>query len=189
MKKSIFVFSIAVLLFSKISAQVTINGAILPAKLTQTKTELILNGAGVRTKYFIKVYVGGLYLTSKSKVAKDIIAADKPMAVRVHIISNLMTSTNMTTAIIEGFEKSTAGNTKPIQPKIDRCTKIFKKEPIKVGDVFDIYYVPKEGIKIFKNGKLQDSAIPGMDLKKAIFGIWFCGDPVDENLKKGMLGL
>ena len=189
MKKSIITLSFVVFLFSNASAQVTIYGATLPAKLTQTKTELILNGAGVRTKFFMKVYVSGLYLTAKSKVAKDIIAADKPMAVRMHIISNLMTNSNMSTAVKEGFEKSTGGNTEPIQPKIDACLKIFNKDLIKVGDVFDIYYIPKEGTKIFKNGKFQEPIIPGLDLKRAIFGIWLCPDPVEDSLKEKMLGL
>ena len=189
MKKSVSTFTLLVILFSNINAQVTVNGATLPARLFQTKTELVLNGAGVRTKYFIKPYVSGLYLKSKSSDAKEIINADKPMAVRMHIISNLMTNSNMTTAIIEGFEKSTNGNTKPIQPKIDICTKVFNKEPIKVGDVFDIYYIPNQGTKIFKNGIFQEPIIPGLDLKKAIFGIWLCDNPVEESLKKKMLGL
>lgn len=189
MKKNILAISIAVLLFSNVSAQVTINGATLPAKLTQLKPDLILNGGGVRTKFFMKVYVSGLYLTEKNSDPKAIINADQPMAVRMHIISSILTSANMTTAIQEGFDRSTGYNTKPIQAKIDILLKVFNKEPIKIGDVFDIYYVPKEGIKVFKNGILQGAAVPGMDIKRAIFGIWLCPDPVEEGLKKKMLGL
>ncbi len=189
MKKSIISLSIATLLCCNVSAQVTINGATLPAKLTQTKTELKLNGAGVRTKFFMKVYVSGLYLMEKSSDPKAIINADKPMAVRMHIISNIITSANMSTAIQEGFDKSTGHNTKPIQPKIDILLKVFNKEPIKIGDVFDIYYIPNEGIKVFKNGVAQGAAVPGMDIKRAIFGIWLCPDPVEEGLKTKMLGL
>lgn len=189
MKKSFFAFAIAVLLFSNISAQVTINGAAIPAKLTLLKPDLILNGAGVRTKFFMKVYVSGLFLTEKNSDPKAIINADQPMAVRMHIISSILTSANMTTAIQEGFDRSTGHNTKPIQAKIDLLLKVFNKEPIKIGDVFDIYYVPKEGIKVYKNGVVQGAALPGMDIKRAIFGIWLCPDPVEEGLKKKMLGL
>lgn len=189
MKKSIIAISLAVLLFSNLSAQVTMNGATLPAKLTQLKPDLQLNGAGVRTKFFMKVYVSGLYLLEKNKDPKVIINADQPMAVRMHIISSILTSANMTTAIKEGFDRSTGYNTKPIQAKIDILLKVFNKETIKIGDIFDIYYVPKEGIKIYKNGVLQGPAVPGMDIKRAIFGIWLCPDPVEQSLKLKMLGL
>ncbi len=189
MKKSILSFIIAILLFSNVSAQTTINGVTLSPKIAPAKTELILNGGGVRTKFFMKVYVAGLYLQTKTNKPQEIIDADKPMSVRIHIISNLMTSANMATAIREGFEKSTKGNVAPFKKEIDVICTIFQGDVIKVGDLFEIYYVPGKGVRANKNGKDQGVIMSGIDFKKALFGIWFSPDPVDENLKKGMLGL
>ncbi len=66
---------------------------------------------------------------------------------------------------------------------------VFQSAPVKVGDLFEIYYVPGIGVQCNKNGKDFNVKIPGVPFKKALFGIWFSEDPVDEALKKGMLGL
>ena len=189
MKKTIITSILSTVLFCSVIAQTTINGVTLSPKIAPAKTELILNGGGVRTKFFMKVYVAGLYLQTKSNKPKEIIEADKPMSVRIHIISNLMTSANMATAIREGFEKSTKGNVAPFQKEIDLICTIFQSDIIKIGDLFEIYYVPGVGVRCFKNGKDQKVCMSGLAFKKALFGIWFSEDPVDENLKKGMLGL
>ncbi len=189
MKSSIIVLTLSILFFNVAMAQTTINGVTLSPKIAPAKIELILNGGGVRTKFFMKVYVAGLYLQTKTNKPKEIIDADKPMAVRLHIISNLMTSANMTTAIREGFDKSTGGKVEPFKKEIDFICSIFQSEPIKVGDLFEIYYVPGSGVHCNKNGKDFKVQIKGMPFKKALFGIWFSDNPVDENLKKGMLGL
>ena len=37
-------------------------------------SELVLNGAGLRTKYFVNVYVAGLYLAQKKTSTADVLA-------------------------------------------------------------------------------------------------------------------
>lgn len=175
------------LLFLGSQGQVTLNGVTLPAGVKAGTTELVLNGGGIRKKLFFKVYTGGLYLTTKNKNAADILAADKPMAFRLVITSGVINSSNMSEAIQEGFGKSLKGNTAPMQAKIDQLVNTFKSEEIKEGDVFELQYVPGEGIKAFKNGKLKNT-IAGLDFKKAVFGIWLSEDPVDADLKAGLLG-
>ena len=108
------------------------------------------------------------------------------MAVRLHIISSMINSENMSEAINEGFVKSTGGNTAPIKDKIDAFIKVFA-EPIKVDDIFKLVYVAGEGVKIYKND-VYKSTVSGLDFKKALFGIWLGNDPVSGSLKKGMLG-
>jgi len=109
------------------------------------------------------------------------------MAVKLQITSAMIDSDNMSEAINEGFEKSTKNNVAPLKDKIAQFVATFGKEEIVEGNIFDIIYVPGTGVESYKNGKLQ-STITGMEFKKALFGIWLCGDPADEDLKKGMLG-
>ncbi|MBP6733072.1 MAG: chalcone isomerase family protein [Chitinophagales bacterium] len=175
------------LLFLASEAQVTINGVALPASVKQGNTDLVLNGGGIRKKLFFKVYTGGLYLAAKSKNAAEILAADKPMAFRLTITSSVINSSNMSEAIQEGFGKSMKGNTSALQSKIDVLVNTFKSEEIKEGDMFELMYVPGEGVKASKNGKLK-STIAGLDFKKALFGIWVGEDPVDADLKAALLG-
>lgn len=187
MKKNLIAVISCLFLYLATDAQATLNGVTLPGKLKLDNTELILNGGGIRKKLFFKLYTSGLYLTGKNKNAADIINADKATAIRLSITSSVLNSSNMSEAIQEGFTKSLKGNTAPLQAKIDQFINTFKSGEIKEGDVFDVWYIPGEGVKSYKNGKLQ-STMPGLDFKKALFGIWLSEDPVDADLKTGLLG-
>jgi hypothetical protein len=187
--KYFFLFTAFILSFGQSSfAQKTINGVTLPATIKKDNAELLLNGKGVRKKVFFKLYVAGLYLQAKTSNGYEVIMNDKEMMMRLTITSGMISSENMSEAIEEGFQKSMNGNTDPLKDKIDVFISTFKKEEIKEGDVFEIWYTPNTGVQPYKNGKLQNT-IPGMDFKKALFGIWFSGNPVDADLKKGLLGL
>ena len=168
-------------------AQVTINDVTLPATVKAGSASLKLNGGGIRKKAFFKLYVGGLYLTEKSSDASAIVNADKGMAVRLQITSGMISSDNMSEAILEGFENSTGGKTAPLKSKIDAFVNTFKKSEITEGNVFDIVYTSGKGVESFKNGKSQ-GVIEGLDFKKALFGIWLGAKPADEDLKATMLG-
>lgn len=185
--KTLFVSIIALALTLPTQAQVTINDVTLPATMYAGEQTVSLNGGGIRKKLFFKLYVGGLYLTNKSSDAKAIINADEAMAVKLEITSSMISSENMSEAINEGFEKSTGGNVAPLKDKISKFVDTFKKSEIVEGNVFDIVYVPGTGVESYKNGKLQ-STIEGLDFKKALFGIWLCDEPADEDLKAKMLG-
>ena len=188
MKSGITTFLFCMALSFAAEAQTTINNITLSAKLKQDNTELVLNGGGLRKKYgMVKVYVIGLYAPEKSKNGNELISADKPLAVRLTITSGMATSSRMAEAIQEGFGKSMKGNTAPLQTQINTLIETFKKEEIKEGDVFELWYIPGTGVKSYKNGQLKNT-IPGLDFKKAFFGIWLSDTPVDEDLKKAMLG-
>ena len=171
-------------------SEITLEGIKLPSKLTLDSTSLILNGAGVRNKFHLKVYVAALYLPSKNSNPVDIINKDEPQAVVLHITSILMTSGNMSKYISEGFFRSTGGKVAPIQKQIDLALTIFNSEPVSKNDKFEMFYIPEErGVKSYKNGKFLSFIPGGLEFKKAMFGIWLSNDPVDEDLKTGILGL
>jgi hypothetical protein len=183
----VFITMILALMMLPVDAQVTISGVNLPATLKAGDTELILNGGGVRRRFFMNMYVGGLYLQEKSSNASGIVAADRPMAVRLEIVSGMISSDNMSEAIRDGFQKSTNGNTRPLQTRIDEFIRVFSREEISRGNVFELVYVPGTGVQTYKNGRLQNT-IEGLDFKRALFGIWLSDDPADSSLKRGMLG-
>src|SRR5947207_318236 len=156
MKKTFFILFCAFGIALGASAQKTLNGITFPANIKKDTTQLLLNGAGIRKKVFFKLYVAGLYLQSKTQNPNDIINGDKEMLMRLTITSGMISSNNMSEAIEEGFKKSMNGNTAPLQSKIDMFINTFKKEEIKEGDVFEIWYVPNVGIQPYKTGKLQN---------------------------------
>lgn len=177
---------LAVLVTATASAQVKIGGVDLPATENFNEQTLVLNGAGVREKLWIDLYVAGLYLDNKTKDASEILNADKPMAIKIHIVSKLITSDKMVDAVTDGFEKSTNGNTAPIQDRIDSILGFFK-EDIKKNDIFDLVYLPSRGgVVAYKNGQ-EKGLVKGKDFKKALFGIWLSNQSADNGLKDDLL--
>jgi hypothetical protein len=148
--------------------------------------ELVLNGAGVRTKLIIKLYVGSLYTKAKSNDGNAIIDADEPMAIRLNVISDLLTRDKMVKALKSGFKSSTGGDTSAIQPQIDQMMGLLQGK-IGTKDQYTMSYKPASGTHIFKNGE-EVGAIEGLDFKKALFGIWLSDKPAQKSLKAGMLG-
>ena len=126
-------------------AQTKIGDIVLPNTFVSGSENLVLNGGAIRKKYFMSMYVGGLYLKQKNADGAKLVAADEPMTMKIHIVSGMITSKRMEEAINEGFEKSLKGNVAPMKSKIDEFTSVFKEE-IKVNDVFDIFYSPTEGV-------------------------------------------
>ena len=174
------------ILFSGMALSANIDGHQIPDQLPAADTQLVLNGAGLREKFMIDLYVGGLYLTNKSSDAASIISADEPMALRLLIVSSRITSENMTEATLEGFQHSLGNKLAAMQPRIDQFMLSFK-EPIKEGDVFEMLYLPGSGVVISKNGKPLNT-VEGADFKAALFGIWLGNEPAQKSLKQEMLG-
>ncbi|MBQ0745160.1 MAG: chalcone isomerase family protein [Marinobacter sp.] len=189
MKKAYLTGIACLMLAATLSAPalaLTVGGVDVPDTYTANSTELQLNGAGTRSKFFIDLYVGSLYVPKAQHDGNAVVDADEPQAITLHITSDMITSDRMTEATMEGFEASTGGDMAPIQSEIDQFMSVFKEE-IKEGDVFDLVYVPGEGVKVFKNSE-QKGTVGDLEFKKALFGIWLSDEPAQKSLKKKMLG-
>lgn len=168
------------------ASALTVAGVDVPEAYAAGATELTLNGAGTRSKFFMDLYVASLYTATRQTDADAVISADEPQAITLHITSGMITSERMVEATEEGFESSTNGNTAPLKADIDQFMAVFQNE-IKEGDVFDLVYVPGEGVQVLKNGDHQDT-VGDLDFKRALFGIWLSDSPAQKDLKKRMLG-
>ena len=186
MLKKISLFAIAFILVSFTSGDMEIGGITMPDTLKAGDSDLTLNGAGIRTKFFLKLYVGGLYLQNKTTDANKVLSEDKPMAIRLHIISSMITSEKMEDATREGFEKSLGNKMSSMSSEIEAFIDVFKAE-IKDGDVFNMIYIPGTGTEIYKNDKYSKT-IKGLPFKNALFGIWVGKKPAQDSLKEGMMG-
>lgn len=181
-------FLTAFLLFATVFATLPTHALSgVPGAFTAGNNQLVLNGAGKRTKFIITVYHAGLYLKKKSNNAQQILAADQPMAIRMKIISGLASAEKMKTAMVDGFKNSTGGNTAPVQAQIDEFLKAGLSSDVSKGDAFDMVYTPGAGTQFLKNGK-QLALLRGLPFKKALFGIWLSNKPAQASLKNQMLG-
>ena len=163
------ILQVAISLFATcLSCMEVYAGEELPAQIQTGEHRLGLNGSGARTKTFLELYVAGLYLTKPNSNSTNIIAADEPMAIRIKITSGL-----------------SGGDTREIRKEINQFREFFKDE-IKKGDVFEMVYLPNQGVSVSKNGKLMGT-VAGAKFKQALFGIWLSDKPADADLKQALL--
>jgi len=163
-----------------------INDIEIADSIQVAEQSLALNGAGIRSKFFLNLYVGALYLNEKSTDAEKLISADEAMTIRLYITSSLIDGEKMSEATLDGFVKSTGGNLAPIQKEVELLIGAFR-DAVENNDVFDLQYLPGTGVSVLRNGETK-VVVPGLAFKQALFGIWLSEDPVQDDLKEGMLG-
>lgn len=174
-------------LFMSLPTQaLTIKGVDVKETMTLENQKLVLNGAGVRTKWFVDGYIAALYLSEKSSDSEAVIAADEPMAVRLIITSGMITPKRMSDSTRDGFVSSTGGNIAPIESEIDELISAFK-DKVEEGDIFDLVYQPEVGVTVYRNGE-EKAKVEGMEFKKAMFGIWISKNGIQKSLRKEMMG-
>ncbi|MCK5902027.1 MAG: chalcone isomerase family protein [Cocleimonas sp.] len=156
-----------------------------PNKMLVNGQSLVLNGTGFRTKVMIRLYSAGLYLRAKSANGNDVMMADETMAIRIKIISPLITSEQILNAIKQGFKHSMGGKTEALQKEIDHFSTFFQKT-LTTNDVIDLVYTSATGIKVISKGEVV-TTIKSLAFKKALFGIWLSNLPAQESLKNEML--
>lgn len=184
--KNLILAAITIFSITYSQAQTEVEGVTIPNTVSIGGADLVLNGAGMREKVVFDLYVGGLYLQSKSSDAKSIINADETMSMKLHIVSRLVSSKKMTSAVDEGFTASMNGDTSALADKIETFKGFFSDKIVK-GNIFDIAYVRGRGSVVSKNGK-EVGVVEGLAFKKALFGIWLGANPADDDLKAAMLG-
>ena len=174
------------ILFLSLFAITPVLAIELANNIEYQETKLTLNGHGTRIKFFMKVYESSLYLESLSSNADEIINNDAPMSIRIDVMSSLVTPDAMKTALNEGLVKSTGNNTGPLMKEIDQLNATFNTE-VGSGDFYEFTYLPDSGTHVLKNSSYIDT-IPGIEFKKAFFGIYLSNNPIQKSLKKAMLG-
>jgi hypothetical protein len=150
-------------------------------------TKLALNGAGLRKRFVVKVYAGGLYLAEPSKDANAVVASDTPKRVRMVFLRGVSRDQVMG-AYREGFEKNSGGaNLAALLQKLEQVGPAIPGE-LREGSEMFVTYVPGKGTTIAAAGGGKPVTVEGKDFADAIFRNWLGPQPADENLKSAMLG-
>ena len=158
-------------------------------KLSASGPDLVLNGAGLRTRYKFKVYVAALYLPEKKPSATEVIALKGPKRVQLWLMRDVEAD-QMSTALIEGLNANlSAAELEKSKAQIQQlnATLVALRE-LKEGDVMTFDLLPGAGTRISVNGRLLGTPIAGDDFHVALLKIWLGDNPVQADLKKALLG-
>jgi predicted deacylase len=163
----------------------TLAGVNLEDHATVAGQTLVLNGAGLRKKLFIKVYVGGLYLPAKQSNAAAVLAADAPRRQVMHFLYSV-SKDQMCDAWNEGLENNTKNASAEVKGAFKTLCNLM--EPIPKGNRLILTYVPGTGTTVEVNGK-NKGTLPGKATADAILATWIGPDPgPGQDFKKNVLG-
>lgn len=163
-----------------------VGGVKLPDKVTVGGQELVLNGAGIRTKAIFKVYVGSLYVPAKASDLAGVLAK-APRRVQMNLLRNL-SADDLVNALVDGLkEANTEQEVAAAKAGSDQMVAIMKGfGDVKEGNVVTLDFV--DGATVIGFNGAAKGSIAGEPFNRALTKIWVGDKPVQADLRKAMLG-
>lgn len=149
---------------------------------------LQLNGAGVRTRFFFKVYAAGLYVPQKSTSASALLGQKGPRRMAISMLRDVDAET-FASSLNDGLKANlTEQQLAGFKSQIEALNASLKAVgEAKKGDQINFEYTPEAGTRIVVNGQPRGSSIAGDGFFEAVLRIWIGEKPADGDLKKGLL--
>lgn len=183
--RKVMAFVVA-LAFAAVAQAVEVGGVNLPDKASVGGQELVLNGAGVRTRAIFKVYVGSLWLPAKATTAAAVLEKG-PRRIQMNLLRDL-SADQLVGALVDGLkDNNSPQELAAVQGQSDQLVLIMKSfGEVKEKDVVTLDFVDG-GTRISLNGTAKGT-IPGEAFNRALTKIWIGDKPAQADLKKAMLG-
>lgn len=175
-----------VLALATAAQAVEVGGVNLPDRAAVGGQDLVLNGAGLRTRAIFKVYVGSLYLPAKAGTAAAVYAK-VPRRVQLNMLRDVGAD-QMIEALVDGVNQANpAADAAAVKAQTDQLASIIKSiGQLKEGSVLTFDFVDG-ATKVGLSGA-EKGSIPGEPFNKALMNAWLGDKPVQDDLKKAMLG-
>jgi hypothetical protein len=151
-------------------------------------TELVLNGAGLRKRAFFQVYAMGVYVQQRSGNAATVVEQPGPKRVAIHMLRNVGADA-FNEALAEGIRaNSPEAEAKALEPRLKELGAIIASVgEAKKGMAIHLDWTGAE-TQVVIQGKPVGKPIAGEDFYRALLRIWVGDRPVQDDLKKALLG-
>ncbi len=148
---------------------------------------LVLNGAGLRKRLFFKVYAIGLYLPKKTGNAEAAVASPGPKRVAIHMLRDVGADT-FTEALADGIRANHSdAEAQALEPRVKQLGAVIAEiKEAKKGMAIALDWSGET--RLLVNGKPVGRPIAGEDFYRALLRIWIGDKPVQDDLKKALLG-
>lgn len=164
-----------------------VAGVKIDEQIKVGNSELVLNGAGLRSRVFIKVYVGALYVTQKAATPAALLDAGNPRRMSLRLLRDLDADT-LYGALLDGLKNNNSeAELAALKAPIDQFAEIMKKiGNARSGDTVAIDFTG-DGVGVSLNGEARGK-VAGATFGRALLKVWLGDKPVDASLKKALLG-
>lgn len=168
---------------------VDVAGVKFERQATVGASKLQLNGAGLRTRFVIKVYAAGLYLGAKATTPQAVLSAPGPKRMHIVMLRDI-DGNELGKLFIQGMQKNSSKEefAKTLPGTIKMGEIFAAKKKLAAGEWFTIDFVPGTGTVLAINGKAVAEPIAEPEFYSALLRIWFGPQPADESLRDALLG-
>src|SRR3989440_12936368 len=165
-----------------------VAGVRLDDKTQVESRELVLNGAGLRRRIIFNVYVIGLYLPEKKTDPAAVLQLAGPKRAAIHMLRDVGAE-QFTDALVDGLrENHSEAEYKALEPRVKELAGIFAEiKEAKKGMVIALDWTGA-ATRLMLNGVPTGKAISGEDFYRGLLRIWLGDKPVQNDLKKSLLG-
>ena len=170
--------------FAAPASGASVAGVSFPQALRTGETPLELHRAALlRWMRLLKVYVAALYLAPGGE--PDRVLEDVPKRLEIEYLRGFSAEQFARATEVKIAENVDAATLQKLRPRIDRLNALYRN--VSAGDRYALTYVPGEGTELALNGAAL-GRVEGADFAAAVFSIWLGRAPVDEGLKRELLG-
>jgi len=150
---------------------------------------LRLNGAGVRAKTMIDVYVATLYTGQKVTSLEELVNIPGPKRLSMTFLRDIDSAT-FGKLLTRGIEDNVpASQRTKLTVGLLRMGEIFaSNKSFTRGDVVALDWIPNAGMVITGKGKQLGAPFAEPEFYRGMMSIWFGPQPADTKLKEAMLG-
>jgi Chalcone isomerase-like len=174
------------LLFALPAFALDVGGVKLDEKVSVGGQDLVLNGAGIRTRVVFKVYVASLYVPAKAADLAGVVA-QSPRRIQMNLLRKL-SAEQLVDALNDGLkDNNSEADLAAVRPQAEQLSSIMKAfGEVKEGDVVTLDFV--DGSTRIGFDAAVKGSIPGEAFNRALTRIWLGDKPVQADLKRALLG-
>lgn len=162
-------------------------GLELPTKINVNNVDLFLNGAAIRSKFFIQTYIISLYAAQSITDEKVAIESYIERSLRMQIITPLATSKAVSENIQNGMKDGLGNLYYQQEDLVEDLRKVIETSGVQYKDTIDIYYTKKSELKLFKNDEEIYHNKNGKLFAETIFSMYVGKKPKDNKIKQALL--
>jgi long-chain acyl-CoA synthetase len=149
--------------------------------------ELVLNGAGLRTRVFVKVYIGALYVSHKASTPGALLEAPTPRRMSLRMLRDIDADA-LYGALRDGLkDNNSEAELAALKGPSEQFAELMKKiGNVRNGDTVALDFTG-DGVGVSLNGEARGK-VASVQFARALLKVWLGDNPVDASLKKALLG-
>jgi len=152
--------------------------------------DLVLNGVGVRRRFFLPVYVGALYVPQRSSDPETLLAQRGPRRMSMRFVRDVEAELFMNSLDVGMRRHYSPQQLEVWREQWQTLTAVIANIVVaRRADHVTWDYTPHAGARVMQNSVAITPTMSGEDFYNAVLRVWLGPHPADAELKRGLLGV